>query len=71
MINTFSINFLKLNDLYYFCINLYDFSKIINDQNFQNEISSNANESVKNYLSNTPNNSKTLLSFLENYINET
>ena len=48
-----------------------DFSKIINDQNFQNEISSNANESVKNYLSNTPNNSKTLLSFLENYVNET
>ena len=48
-----------------------DFSKIINDQNLQNEISSNANESVKNYLSNTPNNSKTLLSFLENYVNET
>jgi hypothetical protein len=48
-----------------------DFSKIINDQNTQNEIKSHANESVKNYLSNTPNNSKTLISFLEKYVNET
>ncbi len=48
-----------------------NFSKIINDENVQKEIKKNANESIKNYISNTSNNSKILLSFLENYVNET
>ena len=47
-----------------------NFSKIINDENVRKEIKENANESIKNYISNTPNNSKTLLTFLENYVNE-
>jgi len=48
-----------------------DFSKIINDENIRKEIKNNTNESIKNYISNTPNNSKILLSFLEKYVNET
>ena len=44
--------------------------KIINDENIRKEIEKNSNESIKNYISNTPNNSKALLSFLENYVNE-
>ena len=47
-----------------------NFSKIINDENIRKEIEKNSNESIKNYISNTPNNSKALLSFLENYVNE-
>ena len=47
-----------------------NFSKIINDENVRKEIKESANESIKNYISNTSNNSKTLLTFLENYVNE-
>ena len=47
-----------------------NFSKIISDENVQKEMKKNSAESIKNYLSNTPNNSKILLSFLENYVNE-
>ena len=47
-----------------------NFSKIINDENVRKEIKENAEKSIKNYISNSSNNSKTLLTFLENYVNE-
>jgi hypothetical protein len=47
-----------------------NFSKIINDENVRKEIKENSNKSIKNYISNSSNNSKILLTFLENYVNE-
>lgn len=47
-----------------------NFSRIINDSSFRNEIMENSTESLKNYVSKIPHGSKALLDFLENHSNE-